>query len=54
MEEFDPAHYTTISGVGSVKTEIIHSVMDEMVEEAKKNNGESLTGTAGSPEGGAQ
>ena len=54
MEEFDPSHYVTISGVSSVKTEIIHEIMEEMVEEAIKNNGGSLDGAVDSQEGGAK
>lgn len=54
IEEFDPSHYVTISGVSSVKTEIIHEIMDEMAEEARKQSGGSLTGAVNSQEGGAQ
>jgi hypothetical protein len=32
MEQFDPSHYTLISGVNNVKTEIIHGVMEELAE----------------------
>jgi hypothetical protein len=54
MEEFDPSHYITISGVSSVKTEIIHDIMDEMAEEAKKQSDGSLTGAVDAQEGSAQ
>jgi hypothetical protein len=37
LSNFDRKHYDTISGVRSVKTEIIHSVMDILAEEARKD-----------------
>ena len=35
LEKFDLSHYTLISGVCNVKTEIIHGVMDELAEAAR-------------------
>jgi hypothetical protein len=34
---FEPALYTVISGVSQVKTEIIHSVMEELADENRKD-----------------
>lgn len=50
MRTFDPAHHTMISGVSQVKTEIIHSIMEEMAEEAEKAT-ETLTGAVSGKEG---
>lgn len=40
---FEPKLYTTISGVSQVKTEIIHAVMQDLAEEAKKNQNGNLS-----------
>lgn len=32
LKDFDPAHHVTISGLCTVKTEIIHSVMDQLAD----------------------
>jgi hypothetical protein len=41
VEGFDPALYTTISGVSNVKTEIIHDLMDEFQEAVPQKESEN-------------
>jgi hypothetical protein len=37
VARFDLSHFTLISGVSDVKTEIIHGMMDQLAEDATKN-----------------
>ncbi|MCX6133025.1 MAG: hypothetical protein NTU47_04335 [Ignavibacteriales bacterium] len=52
VEKFDPSHYVTISGISSVKTEIIHALMDEFSAGKANDNSETLTGAVAAVEGG--
>ena len=36
VKKFDPAHYVNVSGVCTVETEIVHTIMDELAEFASK------------------
>ena len=44
FERFSPELYTTISGISQVKTEIIHTIMDELAEGKEGGATETLTG----------
>ena len=54
VEKFDPSHYVIISGLSSVKTEIIHALMDEFAEVKENGNSDTLTGAVSSTEGGVR
>ena len=48
LHRLDPAHHEVISGVSQVKTEIVHAIMEQLAEDARKHQ------DVGQPEGGAQ
>jgi hypothetical protein len=48
FERFSPELYTTISGISQVKTEIIHTIMDELAEGQEGEASDSLTGAVAS------